>query len=70
MLIGPVGMAPTLILLGLLAGGILLVISWMLSAGGGDARDSIDEVSAPCPRCHHVNPTHARYCARCGRSLQ
>lgn len=23
----------------------------------------------PCPRCHHVNPTHARYCAHCGRRL-
>lgn len=70
MLIGPVAMAPTLILLGLLAGGILLVISWMLSAGGGDAGGAIDDLSASCRRCQHANPLHARYCARCGRPLQ
>jgi hypothetical protein len=66
MIVGPLFLPATVIFLGLVAGAILLVMSWVL---GGEHDHSEDALASACPRCRHLNPTHARYCARCGRAL-
>ena len=63
---------PELILLGLLIGGGVLLMGWFASRYQ-DRLEAMDDtqggVLTSCPRCRHLNPTHANYCARCGCSL-
>jgi len=57
----------------LVAIGCVVVFVLLLRSlfGGGPECELPDALGTelPCPRCHHVNPTHANYCAQCGRRL-
>lgn len=69
MVIGPLALPATVIFLGLVVGGILLVVSWMLQGQPEERDESAEDLTHTCYRCRHSNPIHARYCAWCGRPL-
>jgi hypothetical protein len=57
----------------LVAIGCLVVFVLLFRAlfGGGPQFDLPDALGTEvlCPRCQHLNPTHAHYCAQCGSRL-
>lgn len=69
MIVGPLTLPATVVFLGLVVGAMLLVLSWVLQGEPADLDEPGDDLSAPCGRCRHYNPLHARYCAHCGRPL-
>ena len=69
MVVGPLALPATVIFLGLVVGGILLVIGWVLQGQPDELNEPADELTMACHRCRHSNPMHARYCRWCGRPL-
>jgi hypothetical protein len=50
----------------------VLTLGWImhgLSHGSRGCCSGSFGTETPCPSCRHHNPTHARYCAQCGRRL-
>jgi hypothetical protein len=50
----------------------VLTLGWLmhgLSHGGAGCCSGNYGTETRCPSCRHRNPTHARYCAQCGRPL-
>lgn len=49
-----------------LVSGLLLIAAVLVLSGH---RHRQPQVECPDAECGHLNPPHARYCARCGRQL-
>jgi hypothetical protein len=50
-----------------LVSGLIVIAAVLVLSGGHRSRQP--QVECPDPECGHLNPPHARYCARCGRDL-
>jgi hypothetical protein len=62
---------PLLQLLLIVAGLMVLVALLRAVFGLGERAAPGDDLGTErvCPRCHELNPTHARFCAHCGIRL-
>lgn len=62
---------PLLELLLVVAGLMAVVMLLRAVFGVGEPAQPTDDLGTErvCPRCHEVNPTHARFCAHCGIRL-
>jgi hypothetical protein len=58
-----------LLLLAVFLGGIVLLLHAIFRKDDGEIEIDDFGTETACPRCHHLNPTHASYCAHCGRRL-
>jgi ribosomal protein L40E len=59
-----------LLLLVVFLGGIVLLLHAIFHKDDAEIEISDFGTEMACPRCHHLNPTHANFCAHCGRRLQ
>jgi hypothetical protein len=58
-----------LLLLVVFLGGIALLLHAIFHRDEREIEIEDFGTEMECPRCHHSNPTHASYCAHCGRRL-
>ncbi len=45
-------------------------LGFVAGAIAGHGRDAGARRDAPCPRCHALTPTPARFCTQCGQALE
>lgn len=57
-----------LVFIALIVGGVAWGIHANIREHGAGGVTGLG-TETPCPRCRHLNPTHARYCAHCDREL-
>lgn len=62
---------PLLELLLVVAGLMAVIMVLRAVFGVSEPAQPTDDLGTErvCPRCHEVNPTHARFCAHCGIRL-
>lgn len=59
-----------IVTLGLIAAVVVGVIVLARAFGSGQVRRDLElGVQSRCPHCQHANPTHAKYCSMCGKTL-
>lgn len=46
-----------------------LIVIAKAFGGGQERRDLKLGVQTRCPNCQQANPTHAKFCSKCGKSL-
>lgn len=62
-------MGPMTIIVILILIAAVLVGVTVLRRAGRDREGLRLGTETPCPHCRHLNPTHARFCAQCGKGL-
>ncbi|HRX87617.1 MAG TPA: hypothetical protein P5572_21530 [Phycisphaerae bacterium] len=67
-MLAPMTFIVTLGLIMALAAGVIILIR-AFGTSGQTRRDLKDGTQTRCPQCKHPNPTHAKFCSRCGCAL-
>ncbi len=72
MVLAPMTFIVVLVLILSVFVGIVLIVKALGGSGGRRPSNQDDIVlgtKMPCRHCGHVNPTHAKFCAHCGKPL-